>query len=77
MKSGEKDERSIVLIIIMRVLPGLTIRLAQTLGLHCSPDPDNVAIDQKGEATVKYYIWYVIISFSYEMAQTSDSSCLR
>ncbi|PTB39101.1 uncharacterized protein TrAFT101_008098 [Trichoderma asperellum] len=40
---------------------GLTIRLAQTLGLHCSPDPDNVAIDQKGEATVKYYIWRSLI----------------
>ncbi|KAL7942743.1 hypothetical protein V8C42DRAFT_331790 [Trichoderma barbatum] len=40
---------------------GLTIRLAQTLGLHCSPDPDTIAIDQQNEATVKYYIWRSLI----------------
>ncbi|KAL7924612.1 hypothetical protein ACQKWADRAFT_271803 [Trichoderma austrokoningii] len=40
---------------------GLTIRLAQTLGLHCSPDPDDVAIDQKGEATINFYIWRSLI----------------
>lgn len=37
---------------------GLTIRLAQSLGLHCSPNPD--AIEDSAEidkATVKYYIW--------------------
>lgn len=38
---------------------GLTIRLAQTLGLHWSPDPDTVDEDQRDEATVKYYIWYI------------------
>lgn len=38
---------------------GLTIRLAQTLGLHWSPDPDTVDVDQQDEATVKYYIWYM------------------
>lgn len=37
---------------------GLTIRLAQGLGLHCSPNPDKVT-DSKGrdEALVKYFIW--------------------
>ncbi|KAL7932853.1 hypothetical protein V8C35DRAFT_328081 [Trichoderma chlorosporum] len=40
---------------------GLTIRLAQSLGLHCSPDPDSVAVDQKDEVTVKYYIWRSLI----------------
>ncbi|KAM0453582.1 hypothetical protein ACHAPV_008916 [Trichoderma viride] len=40
---------------------GLTIRLAQTLGLHCSPDPDDVAVEQKREATVNYYIWRSLI----------------
>ncbi|KAL7911537.1 hypothetical protein GGI35DRAFT_293329 [Trichoderma velutinum] len=40
---------------------GLTIRLAQTLGLHWSPDPDTVEVDQQDEATVKYYIWRSLI----------------
>ncbi|KAL6812266.1 hypothetical protein V8C40DRAFT_123462 [Trichoderma camerunense] len=40
---------------------GLTIRLAQTLGLHWSPDPDTVDVDQRDEATVKYYIWRSLI----------------
>ncbi|KAL5090761.1 hypothetical protein Trisim1_004067 [Trichoderma cf. simile WF8] len=40
---------------------GLTIRLAQTLGLHWSPDPDTVDADQRDEATVKYYIWRSLI----------------
>ncbi|KAK4070870.1 transcriptional regulator family: Fungal Specific TF [Trichoderma harzianum] len=40
---------------------GLTIRLAQTLGLHWSPDPDTVDVDQRDEATMTYYIWRSLI----------------
>jgi hypothetical protein len=39
-------------------LLGLNIRLAQSLGMHCSPDPSTISdpaiID---EARVKFYIW--------------------
>lgn len=46
-------------LVLNKPFQGLTIRLAQTLGLHWSPDPDTVDEDQQDEATVKYYIWYI------------------
>lgn len=47
-------------LVLNKIFSGLTIRLAQTLGLHWSPDPDTVDVDQRDEATVKYYIWYIL-----------------
>lgn len=37
---------------------GLTIRLAQSLGLHCSPTPEIIQDPaKKDQAIVKFYIW--------------------
>jgi hypothetical protein len=42
---------------------GLAIRLAQALGIHCTPDPNNISNTKKREeAIIKSSIWYELLS---------------